>query len=144
MALAAVVAAVETHLAAHWSRCPVRGFADAEQTPPDDATAFIAIQYPFSQTDQITIGAPGANVFREEGGVRLVLNIPRDKNGRADALPWADELAALFRGKHFPASGAMLGMTTHAPSSPVIDDATDDGGYLLLSIVVPYQADVLG
>lgn len=144
MALATVVAAVEAHLAAHWSRCPVRGFASVDGDPPEDGEAFLAVQYPFARTDQITIGAPGFNVFREEGGVWLVLNMPRDVNGRGNALAWADELGALFRGKHFPAAGAMLGLTTHAPSSPVIDDATDDGSYLVLSIVVPYQADVLG
>lgn len=144
MPLAAVVSTIEGHLAANWTRCEVRGFTDNSGETPDDGAAFLVVQYPFSQTEQITVGAPGANVFREEGGVRLVLNMPRDPDSRADALTWTDELAALFRGRHFPASGAMLGLTTHAPSSPVFDDASDDGNYLLLSVIVPYQADVLG
>lgn len=140
MPLAAVVSAVEGRLAELWSRCPVRGFADDGGDAPSDGGAFLVVQYPFASSDQVTIGAPGNNMFREDGGFRLLLNMPRDVNGRADALVWADELAALFRGCHFAADG-VAGITTLSPSSPVIDDSTDDGGYLVLAIAVPYLAN---
>ncbi|SHF02541.1 hypothetical protein SAMN02745157_1465 [Kaistia soli DSM 19436] len=143
MPLAGVVAAVEGRLADFWSRCPVRGFQSDDGSAPLDGSAFLEVQYPYASSDQITIGAPGNNMFREEGAFRLVLNVPRDTNGRADALPWSDELAALFRSKHFGGIPGLTGITTWSPSSPVIDDATDDGNYLVLAIAVPYQANFL-
>lgn len=144
MPLQQVVAAVEARLADGWTHCPVRGFDDDNGEPPADASAFLVVQYPVSMSDQITIGAPGSNVFREEGAFRLVLAMPRTIEGRLLALVWTDELARLFRGKQFGASADFMGVTTHAPTSPAIEDDTDNGNYLLLSIAVPYQADLLG
>jgi len=144
MAMQQVVAAVEARLAVGWTRCPVRGFADDNGDTPDDASAFLVVQYPVAMSDQITIGAPGNNIFREDGAFRLVLAVPRTVEGRMQALEWTDELSAMFRGKQFGASAGFMGVTTFAPTSPAIDDDTDNGNYLLLSIAVPYQADLVG
>lgn len=142
MPLAGVVAAVEARLADFWTHCPVYGFGVDTSDTPSDASAFLEVQYPISSSNQITIGAPGNNMFREAGAFRLVLSVPRDVNGRATALTWADELAALFRGRHFGAAGSLAGITTFSPSSPAIDDDTDHGNYLVLAIAVPYQANL--
>lgn len=143
MPMADVVSLVEDHLDENWTYCPVRGFADDSGSTPADGTAYLEVQYPFSRSDQISVGAPGNNMFREEGGIRFLLNMPRDATGRAAALTQADTLASLFRARQFGASGSLVGMQTWSPSSPVIDDATDDGNYLVLAIVVPYQANFL-
>jgi hypothetical protein len=144
MPMQEVVAAVEARLASGWSYCPVRGFADDNGDTPDDASAFLVVQYPVAMSHQITIGAPGSNLFREEGAFRLVLAMPRTIEGRLLALIWTDELAKLFRAKQFGANADFMGVTTYAPTSPAIEDDTDNGNYLLLSIAVPYQADLLG
>lgn len=137
MALSAVSAAVEARLAAHWDRCPVRGPNAADGDTPLEERPFIEVQYPVSNASQITFGTPGANVFRDEGAIRLVLNVVRGK-GVGEGLLWIDQLAALFRGKTFD------GVQTFAPSQPAIDDRNDNGRYFLLSFSVPYQHDTLG
>jgi hypothetical protein len=97
MALKAVVDAVEARLAANWTLCPVIG-ANGQGETPDDGSAFLTVQYPVANASQTTIGAPGSNVFREEGAIRFVLNVPRGA-GLATGLTWADTLAGLFRSK---------------------------------------------
>lgn len=144
MPMKQVVAAVEARLAASWARCPVRGFTDDNGDTPDDASAFLVVQYPVAMSEQITIGAPGNNVFREDGAFHLVLAMPRTVDGRTQALAWTDELTALFRSQQFGASADFMGVTTYAPTSPAIEDDTDNGNYLRLSIAVPYQADLVG
>ncbi|MDP4024458.1 phage tail terminator-like protein [Methylobacterium sp. NEAU 140] len=137
MALAAVLAAVSGRLAAEWTRCPVRGpNAKSRNTPAADEP-FVEVQYPVMTASRISIGAPGANRYRDEGAIRLVLNVVRGK-GIDEAAAWIDELRALFRGKSFD------GVCTFAPSPPVIDDRNDDGRYYLLSFAVPFEHDYFG
>ncbi|KQP53542.1 hypothetical protein ASF34_01120 [Methylobacterium sp. Leaf106] len=95
------------------------------------------VSYPVANGDQLTVGAPGENVYREEGAFRIEINAKRGK-GVSDGLQWADEIAAIFRAKEFG------GVQTFAPSSPAIDDRNDNGKYFTLSIAVPYTADILG
>lgn len=136
MASAAVVTAVEARLAANFTRCPVVSL-NLLGTAPDDGSPFLTVQYPVANGQQQSIGSPGANVWREDGAFRLILNIRRAQ-GVTEGMQWADELAALFRGKQFG------GMSTWAPTSPVLDDSNDNGNYWVLSFVVPYYADILG
>lgn len=136
MPLKLVVDAVEARLAEGWTKCPVVGINLTGNTPKD-GSPFVQVSYPVANGEQLTVGAPGQNVYRETGAFRLVVNARRGR-GVADGLAWADELAALFRGKEFG------GIQTFAPSSPVIDDRNDEGNYFVLSFAVPYQADILG
>ena len=139
MPLKLVVDAVEGHLAAHWdatARCPVLG-VNANQKPPAAGTAHLVVQYPVANGSRVTFGAPGQNIYREEGVVRLVLNMPKG-GGQALGLEWADELAALFRGKR------LATVQCFAPSSPALDDRNEAGNFWSLSIAIPYQADVVG
>ncbi len=136
MASGAVKAAVRARLADHWTRCEVFYANGPETEVPTGGTVFLAVQFPVSGERQITVGAPGDNVFREEGGIRFVLSIPRDA-GTEDYDPWMDELAALFRAKQFGV------VTTYAPSSAVLDDRNADGAYFKMAMAVPYSADLL-
>lgn len=134
MASASVMAAVRARLASGWSHCPVV-YPNEEEQVPASAPAWLAVQYPVATEDQITVGAPGANVFREEGAIRFVLFIPRGA-GVDDFAAWMDDLRALFRARQFS------GVTTYAASPPVLDDRADAGKHWALSCAVPYQADL--
>ncbi|MER2268245.1 phage tail terminator-like protein [Methylobacterium oxalidis] len=136
MPLKLVADAVEARLASAWDRCPVFGINKQGETPKD-GSPFVQMSYPVANGEQLTVGAPGENIWRETGTFRLVLNSRRGR-GIVEGLTWADELAALFRGKEFG------GVQTFAPSSPVIDDRNEEGMYFVLSLSVPYQADIFG
>lgn len=138
MALSAVAAAFAARLQANWTRCPVRELGSLDGDTPDDAGTFIVMQFPVSNSEQISFGSPGSNVYRDEGAFRLVLVCERAPGFLPVALQWIDELAALFRGKTFD------GVRTYAPSQPVIDDRNEDGPYYRLSFSVPYEHDTLG
>lgn len=136
MASAAVTAAFLARLSANWTACPVvpiNGAADA----PKDGSAFMVVEFPVANEDQISLGSVGANTFREDGACRLVLCIPiGDAAGFPGWLAKVDALRAAFRGQFFD------GITTWAASPPATNDASDRGAYFELSFAVPYQHDV--
>lgn len=143
MALKLVVDAVEARLAAYWNnRTPIYGLnKPLEGEAPKDSKGlpapFLQVTYPVANSSQLTVGAPGSNWWREEGAIRIEINMRR-ASGTAEGLTWADELAKLFRGKEFG------GVQTFAPSSPVQDPNNDAGNFYVLSFAIPYQADILG
>lgn len=134
MAHPSVIAAVAARLASGWSHCVVADVDNAAATPP--AVPFLAAEFPVANENQITIGAPGANVFRETGAIRLVLAVDKGSGG-AEWRQWMEDLRGLFRGTQFG------GVSTWAPSSPVLDDRNQDGGFYKLSIAVPYYFDFI-
>lgn len=136
MALKKVVDAVAARLSAQWDRCPVYGINDKGETP-GDGSPFVQISFPVANGEQLTVGDPGNNVYRETGAFHLAVHAQRGA-GVTAGLTMADELATLFRGKNFD------GVQTFAPSSPAIDDRNEEGMYFTLSVAVPYQADLLG
>ena len=144
MASLAVINAVEARLAALWTPlalCPVIG-VNLQAQAPADGSPFLQVQYPIANGEQISIGAPGTNVFRETGAIRFVFATQR-LAGLQTGLGWCDTLSAIFRGKKFNANGS-ANVNTWAPSSPIVDNNNDDGNYWLLSFVVPYYIDVTG
>jgi hypothetical protein len=137
MASAAVLAAVEARIATYWAGAYFS--PNTVGDPPIDGTPFLTLQFPLANAEQISIGSPGAEVFREEGGIRLVLSIPR---GQANGVTyWTGQLDTLLG--HFRAQ-KFGGMQTFAPTSPVLDDSNDSGNYWKLSAAIPYYADTLG
>lgn len=138
MASKAVVDAVEARLTSYWTATPFIGF-NTQGAAPTDGSEFLSVQYPVANGEQITIGAPGNNLWREEGVIRFVLNVKRGVAGAVgQGLGWADTLASLFRGKQFSH------VSTYAPSSPILDDSNDVGNYWQLSFAVPYYTDIFG
>lgn len=135
MASAAVVAAVKARIAANWTRAPLIDF-NLQGTSPADGSPFLTVQYPAPSEAQITIGSPGAQVFRERGVIRFVLSVQRGQ-GLDQALVWLDELRTAFRAKKFD------GVNTFAPSPAVLNDSNDIGSYWVLSSVVEFYADSL-
>ncbi|WP_428031491.1 phage tail terminator-like protein [Ancylobacter sp.] len=134
MASAAVFNAVKARLAANWSRCPIIALNSITEAPEP---AWVAVLFPIATEEQKSIGAPGQNIFREAGVIRLVLAIPRGAE-IAPWLAWMDELRSLFRAKHFEQ------VRTYEASPAVLDDRNDDGPLWLLTSAVEYDADFLG
>lgn len=134
MASSAVFNAVHARLAANWSRCPIISLNSIAEAP---APAWVAVLFPIATEEQKSIGAPGQNIFREVGSIRLVLAIPRGAE-IAPWLAWMDELRALFRAKNFDP------VRTYEATPATLDDRNDDGPVWLLTSAVEYDADFLG
>jgi len=128
----AVADLVEAHLAAHWTACPVEPTNRAGRRSGDET--FLVVQYPVANSEQISVGAPGNNLWREEGAIRFMLMIPRG-GGVDEGYALADQIADLFRGQQLGA------LETFGPSSPVADDGNEDGKFFGMAVVVPYQFD---
>ena len=92
------------------------------------------MEYPVAREEH-TIGAPGNNVFRESGAIRLVMSF-QTGGGLTEPLSLMDQLRALFRGKHFD------GVTTFAPSPAIVDPTNYQGGRFKMSSAVPYYLDL--
>jgi len=144
MASSAVISAVKSRVTANWNvtdpatskASPFYGLNEESQTP-SDGTAFLVVQFPVANAEQKSVGAPGAQVFREEGAIRFVLSIPRGQ-GIDYWLGQFETLLGQFRAVKFS------GVNTWAPTSPVLDDGNDQGSYWRLTAAVPYYADTLG
>lgn len=140
MALSAVVNAFMDRLMVQWgfsSECPVVDDDNRVGQTPEDGAPYLTVQFPFSTTDRISFGTPGANTHREDGAARLVVHGRRGA-GTVDARLWADALSELFRDKQFD------GVKTFSPSSASTDDSNENGMYFVLAVVVPYHFDFLG
>jgi hypothetical protein len=136
MSSRAVRDAVAARIAANWTSCSVLD-DNVNLTPPADGSSYLVVQYPIANEQQITVGSPGANLFRETGAFRLVLSIPTG-DGVAWAIDWLDQLRTLFRGKQFAS------VHCYAPSPCVQDNSSYvPAGRLLLSASVPYYYDFL-
>jgi hypothetical protein len=96
--------------------------------PSNDHDAFIVIQYPVVNGSKPTIGRR----YFEEGAARFVLNVRRTAEMEA-ALGIADEIASIFRDRKFH------DIETFTPSPPIVNDTTNDGNWLSLSVIVPYR-----
>ncbi|XUM25116.1 phage tail terminator-like protein (plasmid) [Bradyrhizobium oligotrophicum S58] len=134
MASAALMTAVAARLAGNWTLCAVVE-DDTTGLGPGDGAPYVTLEYPVAREEQITIGAPGNNVFRETGAFRLVLVSPTGQ-GLAQPIAWMDQLRAIFRGKHFS------GVTTYAPSPGATDTSNYSAGRYVVSSSVPYYIDL--
>lgn len=123
----AVADAVEARLLANWTASPIIPY-DTQAQPPDDAEAFVVVQYPVANGVRPALG----RTFFEEGAIRIVLNVLRGI-GLAQGLAWSDELALMFRAVKFS------GIETFVPDGPVIDNTIENGNWVMYSIIVPYR-----
>ncbi len=107
---------------------------NSEGVTPSDGSPYIVVQYPYCNSQQISIGSPGDNLWRDEGTIRIVIHVMRNA-GATQGRAWADQIADLFRGKDFTV------LQTQAPSAAVSDDRSSDGPYYVLAFVIPYRHD---
>lgn len=137
MAHSNVVAAFRDRLQSEWTHaaeCSILTDLNVGDLP---ARPFLQIMFPVANAWQMTVGAPGANIWREEGGCLIVLNVERNA-GADEWLPWMDEIAAIFRGKVFD------GVRTDAPTSAAYEDDNEEGNSFELRVAVPYEYDIIG
>lgn len=134
MAGKVVVDAISARLAANWT---LTAIVDDDTTGQGtgDGLPYVTIEYPVSVENQITVGSPGNNVFRESGAFRIKLISPTGQ-GLSQPLAWIDLLRAIFRGKQFS------GVTTYAPSPGAVDNSNYVGGKFIISSSVPYYLDI--
>lgn len=137
MARASVVEKVEAVLTAEWNGAPVFGENTVGSTP-DDGSPFVVVQYPLVRSSQPGLGTIGQRLFRDEGAFRVVIHVERGA-GANRGRQWADEIAAIFRGRDLDGV-----LQTWAPSAPVTDDRNAEGNYYILSFAVPYTHDYAG
>lgn len=123
----AVADAVNARLFATWTQTPIVPY-DTVSEPPDDAEAFLVVQYPVVNGVRPLLG----RVFWEEGSIRLVLNVKRGM-GEDQAFTWLDQLALIFRAVKFD------GVETFEPDGAPTDDTIEDGNWVGYSIAVPYR-----
>lgn len=131
MADAVVIAAVKARQAAGWTTAPFV-YPNEPFSPPSDGSTFVQVDFPLAESDQASLGAPGANKFRDMGTVRFIVNTITG-SGTELATQYAGELADLFRAQVFG------GVITYAPSPPVYLGA--EGMHAAWSISVPYKYD---
>ena len=139
MASAVVVTAIQTALAANWTATPIVQ-PNNESLVPDDGSAFLVLEFPpVGDETQITIGAQGTRIFREEGAILLTLCIPLGIGVNAVTTPWLtqfDALRAAMRGQQF-------GYVNTLGASPAHENGESDrGAYYELSSAIPYYADI--
>jgi hypothetical protein len=135
--IGAVVSGVRQWTSQDGSVLRVLTLNDGDDRRPTDGSAFLVVEYPVANEIQRTTGAPGANIYEEQGAFRIVVNEARSA-GTARALGWIEELRNLFRGALF-LSGALR--CEEAPPS-VVNLASDLGNYFELSFAVPYSFQI--
>jgi hypothetical protein len=137
MADAVVVAAVKAHLAT-WSRfaATVIDYPNEVFTTPGDGSTFVQVDFPVATSDQASLGAPGANKFRDLGTIRFIVNM-QTGSGVDLANTYSGEIADLFRAKVLTSN-----VITYAPTPPVYLGV--DGNYAAWSVSVPYKYDHQG
>lgn len=127
MPAAVVEVAFTARLAASWTVSSVLS-PDALASPPEGVNAFLVVQYPVVNAEKPFLGRR----YFEEGTAMMVLKV-KSGLGLPTGLAWADTLAGLFRHRKFG------GIQTFAPIAPTIDDASDDGNWFELTVIVPYR-----
>lgn len=137
MARAAVRSAFKARLAANWTATLIIEPNEQGETPLE-TVPFVSMQFPASKEEPRSIGSPGSNVYREDGGARIVIAVPRSM-GVDSLFDYADQLATLFRA--LPPS-SMNGVETFEVDGPFIDNTNDDGKYYWGAIVVAYTHDI--
>lgn len=136
MARKAVVDAVMARLKANWTTWPtavLNVIGGVDQMRGD----YVAVDFPVANERQISTGAPGDNIWREEGVFRILINVRRG-GGVGAALAWSETLASLFRGKQFD------GVQCWHVNSPPLDSESNISGYWQCVIAVGYSHDIYG
>lgn len=138
MARLAVIQAVEAVLAANWTATPVIKMNDSQSLPPKSGAEYVEVVYPVANETQMSIGAPGANVWREIGAFQVRLYSTRGA-GLSAAITKADALAVLFRGQRIAAN-----MECGEVDSAALHDDNDRGNYFVVGVIVNYFHDLIG
>lgn len=138
MAHAIVCDTVEAHLAAQWAHpdIPIVG-QNADGSAPTDGSSFLKVDFPWCKARPISIGSPGSNVHREEGGFRVIIYTPKG-TGADVPRTWSAEIESMFRGRDLG-----NGLVCFSPAT-ANDDQDNSGNYFVTAVAVLYEFDILG
>jgi len=133
--------AIEARIGASWTSndgtvLPVIGLSTSTPSP-SDGTPFLEFDYPVNNERPFTFGDPGNNFYRQECVFRIIVN-ETIGIGLDRLFGWADELAALYRGKAFSSVQCF-----EASIGPV-DDRGLNANYVQIAIAVRYWFYVTG
>lgn len=135
MASSSAAAAIKARLKAGWTATKI--YAPNEIADlPDVPVPLVVLEFPGGVGDQITVGVPGANLFRETEVFMLHVLVPTLR-GDETARAYAAQLAALFRDRQFD------GVNCLAPFPPSDGSDRAKGNYWGVSFAVPYYFDLL-
>lgn len=129
---------VRARLAANWSTTPIVDdvWLLNDASPPRGAFYWVAPDFWIGGTEeQITIGAPGNNVFREDGTFQIhVFGLAG--NGDTKLREYAETIRAIFRGVNFD------GVRCYGADPPTVGYGHEDGRWLRATISVDYEYDI--
>ncbi len=102
---------------------------------PDDSVPFISLEFPGGAESQFTTGAPGYNLFQENGQVTVVLHMPLAEH-QAEAERHAAGIRTRFRNRRFTTSaGRQVRITETHP----MGGGFDDSGLWIESVALGYE-----
>lgn len=81
-----------------WGKATIVEMYNDTAIPPKELQPWVAAQFPGGTEEQMSIGAPGSNTWREDGTIFIHYVVPTG-TGIRDSLLAAEELRDLFRGK---------------------------------------------
>jgi hypothetical protein len=103
--------------------------ANTVAPPSPDDDAIIVVQYPVVNGSKPVLD----RLFVEDGGIRIVINVRRSIE-LEQALALSDDIAGLFRDVRLG-----NGLEVFTPSTPPINDMSDDANWFVLPVIVPYR-----
>jgi hypothetical protein len=133
MASKAVEDAVDSYLAANWTACPIF-MENSQGDAPDDGSPFLLVDFPVSNTERAAVNQ---RLYREEGGARVIINVPRG-GGTSLIRQWGEQIAALFRDVR------ISGINFLVPTEPAPDDSSDQGNYFTAAVVLVFWRSFTG
>jgi hypothetical protein len=123
-AFRAELAAVCNDKAVYW---PIRDMVNASTSADLDAgdTGWIALEFLGGSEEQFTTGAPGANLFQENGQVTVRVYAPKagDVTIRDQAEVYAEAIRVGFRARKFACGDRTVRIDSTAPMGSGEDDA---------------------
>lgn len=116
----------------NWTETQIAWPGQPFKTPDFGATAWVEFNVINGEASQVSVGAPGENVFRHPGIVSLMIYVP-PLLGEDEALRLADVATAIFRGVT-----SIVDLRFGAPS---INKMGVVANYIQCAVSVPFNRD---
>lgn len=117
---------------------PIIDIINADDGQPDaGVNGWIAIEFVGGSEEQFTTGAPGSNLFRENGQVTVRVYAPQAASAamRDQAEAYAESIRNAFRARRFAAGSRMIRIDSTAP----LGLGQSDGGLWAESVALGYE-----